>query len=852
MEWYEMSGERVVEKLKSDKNRGLSEAVCRTLSTQGKNVIEDRKKKSVFRKFFEQFSDFMVIILLIAAAISFVTALVEKSGEYLDPIIILGIVILNAIMGVVQEGRAQKAIEALKKMTAPKALVIRDGIEKRIDAKDLVVGDIILISAGDMIPADARLIESVGLKTLESALTGESLPVNKSAEITVSKKATVGDRKNMIFSSTVAVEGSAKAVVTSIGMNTEVGSIAGLLESQETPLTPLQIRLEKVGKILGFVCLGICIIIFAMGVLRSQGLLSSFMLAVSLAVAAIPEGLPAVVTVVLSLGVQRMAKRNAIIRRLPAVETLGAATVICSDKTGTLTENKMAVTKIYPQTKKAEIIKYAALCTNSKATKLKGKIRVDGEPTENAIVYALYEMGENKAELEKIYPRCREIPFDSNRKMMTTIHKTSDGYLKITKGAPDVLIRRCNMSESEKFSALKENEKMAKEALRVLAVAVKKISSPDEKAEENLSFCGLIGMLDPPRKEAIKAVKLCKEAGIKPVMITGDHALTAKAIAEKMNISSSGDIVVTGEELDRMTDSELVEKAPSCSVFARVSPEHKVRVVKAYQNLGEVVAMTGDGVNDAPALKSADIGCAMGKGGTDVAKNAADMVLTDDNFATIVNAVKEGRGIYDNIKKAIHFLLSSNVGEILVIFLASIFSLPTPVLPIQLLWINLVTDSLPAMALGVEKNDKEIMKRKPLKKSQGLFSNGLALDIALEGIMLGGLALLSFVIGMKYSLSVARTMAFCSLSLGELFHAFNMRSDKSLFKIGFFSNAKFTFAILACAVLQILTVTVGFLSKIFDTVMLTPQQWLITALLSTAPIIIVEIAKLFRKGEVYT
>jgi len=385
-----------------------------------------------------------------------------------------------------------------------------------------------------------------------------------------------------------------------------------------------------------------------------------------------------------------------------------------------------------------------------------------------------------------------------------------------------------------------------------LAVAVKKISSPDEKAEENLSFCGLIGMLDPPRKEAIKAVKLCKEAGIKPVMITGDHALTAKAIAEKMNISSSGDIVVTGEELDRMTDSELVEKAPSCSVFARVSPEHKVRVVKAYQNLGEVVAMTGDGVNDAPALKSADIGCAMGKGGTDVAKNAADMVLTDDNFATIVNAVKEGRGIYDNIKKAIHFLLSSNVGEILVIFLASIFSLPTPVLPIQLLWINLVTDSLPAMALGVEKNDKEIMKRKPLKKSQGLFSNGLALDIALEGIMLGGLALLSFVIGMKYSLSVARTMAFCSLSLGELFHAFNMRSDKSLFKIGFFSNAKFTFAILACAVLQILTVTVGFLSKIFDTVMLTPQQWLITALLSTAPIIIVEIAKLFRKGEVYT
>ncbi len=847
MEWYEMSGESAVKKLNSDKDRGLSEAVCRTLSVQGKNIIEDKKKKSVLRKFFEQFSDFMVIILLVAAAISFVTAIIEKNGEYLDPIIILGIVILNAVMGVVQEGRAEKAIASLKKMTAPKATVIRDGIEKKIDAQDVVVGDIILISAGDMIPADARLIESVGLKTSESALTGESLPVSKNAEIIVNKNAAVGDRKNMIFSSTVAVEGSARAVVTSIGMNTQVGSIAGLLESQETPMTPLQLRLEKVGKILGLVCLAICVIIFIMGVLRSQGLLTSFMLAVSLAVAAIPEGLPAVVTVVLSLGVQRMAKHNAIIRRLPAVETLGAATVICSDKTGTLTENKMTVTKIYPQSREAEIIKYAALCTNSKVVKMKGKIKVQGEPTENAIVNALIENSGDKKELEKIYPRYREIPFDSTRKMMTTIHKTSDGYLEITKGAPDVLIKRCNMSESERASVLKENEKMAKEALRVLAVAIKILSSPEEKCEENLTFCGLIGMLDPPRKEAIKAVKLCCDAGIKPVMITGDHALTAKAIGEQMKIYSSGDAVVTGEELDLMTDAELIKKAPTCSVFARVSPEHKVRVVKAYQSLEEVVAMTGDGVNDAPALKAADIGCAMGRGGTDVAKNAADMVLTDDNFATIVNAVKEGRGIYDNIKKAIHFLLSSNIGEILVIFFASLLSLPTPVLPIQLLWINLVTDSLPAMALGVEKNDREIMKRKPLKKSQGLFSGGLSLDIALEGIMLGALVLLSFVFGLKYSLPVARTMAFCSMSLGELFHAFNMRSEKSLFKIGFFSNIKFLFAIFICTLLQILTVTVPFLSNIFDTVMLNSQQWFITALFSVAPIVIVEIAKLFRK-----
>jgi len=847
MEWYEMSGEGVVEKLNSDKHRGLTEAYCRTVSAQGKNIIEDKKKKSIFRKFFEQFSDFMVIILLIAAAISFVTALIEKNGEYLDPIIILGIVILNAVMGVVQEGRAEKAIASLKKMTAPKATVIRDGTEKKIDAQDVVVGDIILISAGDMIPADARVIESVGLKTSESALTGESLPVSKNAEIIVNKNAAVGDRKNMIFSSTVVVEGSARAVVTSIGMNTQVGSIAGLLESQETPMTPLQIRLEKVGKILGLVCLAICVIIFIMGVLRSQGLLTSFMLAVSLAVAAIPEGLPAVVTVVLSLGVQRMAKHNAIIRRLPAVETLGAATVICSDKTGTLTENKMTVTKVFPQKDKEKIIKYAALCTNSKVVKTKGKIKVQGEPTENAIVEALYEFSGDKNELEKTYPRVKEFPFDSTRKMMTTIHKISDGFLSVTKGAPDVLIRRCNMSESEKNSALRENEKMAKEALRVLAVAVKKVSSPDESVEENLNFCGLIGMLDPPRKEAIKAVTLCREAGIKPVMITGDHALTAKAIGDQMKIYSPGDTVVTGEELDRMTDTELIKKAPSCSVFARVSPEHKVRVVRAYQSLEEVVAMTGDGVNDAPALKAADIGCAMGKGGTDVAKNAADMVLTDDNFATIVNAVKEGRGIYDNIKKAIHFLLSSNIGEILVIFLASLFSLPTPVLPIQLLWINLVTDSLPAMALGVEKNDAEIMKRKPLKKSQGLFSGGLSIDIALEGIMLGALVLLSFVIGLKYSLPVARTMAFCSMSLGELLHAFNLRSEKSLFKIGFFSNIKFVFAIFICALLQIFTVTVPFLSQIFDTVMLNAQQWLITALLSVAPIIICEFVKIFRK-----
>lgn len=868
-----------MQELNTDVKKGLSSAQARKrLEQYGKNQLEEGKKKSLLRKFLEQFSDFMVIVLLFAAGVSFVTSIYSGDGDLVDPVIILLIVIVNALIGVAQENKAERAIDALKKLSAPNAKVLREGMRVTVPTADLVPGDILYLEAGDLVPADARLLSSSNLKAEESSLTGESVPTEKDDRLKLPEKAAVGDRRNMVFAMSVITSGHAQAVVTQTGMDTQVGHIAHMINNEETPQTPLQVRLAKTGRILGYGALIICGIIFIMGMLEHVPILDSFMLSVSLAVAAIPEGLPAIVTIVLSIGVQRMAKSNAIIRRLPAVETLGSATVICSDKTGTLTQNRMTVTKVCTPDGPAamssmdavELMTFSSLCNNSRLEGARGKWKAQGEPTENALVVASAEQGHTKTELDRQYPRVMEIPFDSARKLMTTVHRMpGGGYMQITKGAPDVLLKSCTqvrihghntaMAESKKSAVIGMNDEMARASLRVIAVACRDITSPQDAKESGLSFCGLLGMIDPPRREAKHAVSTCKDAGIIPVMITGDHVITANAIAKELGILTPGMESMTGQELDSLSDQELEKKIATCRVFARVSPAHKVRIVKAFQARGEVVSMTGDGVNDAPALKAADIGCAMGKSGTDVAKGASDMILTDDNFATIVRAVSEGRGIYENIKKAIHFLLSCNIGEILVIFAASVMHIPTPLLPIQLLWVNLVTDALPAMALGVEKVDSDIMKRKPIPQKQSLFAGGMGIDIAFEGMMIGALALLSFVIGRSFfdtggASAVGRTMAFAVLSLSELIHAFNMRTEGSVFRIGLFSNTKMVLAFAVCALLQILVITIAPLGAIFKTIPLSFMQWGIVALLSLAPLVIMECAKAisrpFRKKTV--
>lgn len=862
MDLYSMSAAEAVEKLGSETDRGLSSREAeKRLGRDGENLLRGKKKKSLAAEFFEQFKDFTVIVLLIASGVSFATSFLEERGDFADPIMILIIVILNAAVGVIQQRRAEHSLEALKNMSAPTATVIRDGKETIIPASKLVRGDIIEVRAGDLVPADARLITSHSLFAQESALTGESVPCEKDARAAVKKGSEQAEIKNMIFSSTVITAGHARAVVTETGMDTAVGKIAHLLNTEDEPTTPLQIKLAKIGKALGIGALSVCALIFMLSILRGMGVLSAFMLSVSLAVAAIPEGLPAVVTVVLSLGVQRMAKSNAVIRRLPAVETLGAATYICSDKTGTLTQNKMTVTAAcsasdeIPLTGDAakKLFALAALCCDAKHT---GKGEVSGEPTEAAIVAAAERSGTDTEKLRRKMPRTDEVPFSSERKMMSVAIKDGDKAITVAKGAPDVLIKHCtdiilNGRKIPMTSALREkilrlNSSLADRALRVIAVAAgdTKNGKPDETG---LAFCGLIGMEDPPRKEAYEAVKTCRRAGITPVMITGDHAGTACATAKKLGILSRSGECLTGAQIDKMGENEFAQAVRTCRVYARVTPEHKVRIVKALRAHGEIVAMTGDGVNDAPALKAADIGCAMGKGGTQVAQNAADMILTDDNFATIVKAVAGGRGIYDNIRRAIHYLLGCNIGEILCVFAATLFGMPAPLLPIQLLFINLVTDSLPALALGAEMPDSRVMQRPPRDSAKSFFADRTGLDIALEGMLIGALSLFAFVAGnslFKNScVELGRTMAFAAQSLCEIAHSFNMRSRRSVFSIGIFSNRKLTVCAALCAALQLTVMTVPPLAALFNVSALTPVEWLTVAALAISPIAFSELGK---------
>lgn len=827
----------------------------------GINKLRENKKESAIMKFIKQFNDFMIIILIIASIASAVISKVQGENDYIDSIIIIGIVIFNALMGVIQEIKAEKSIEALKLMTPQLCKVIRNGKKSQINVEQLVKGDIIILESGNYVPADCRILESHNLKIEESSLTGEAEPVLKNSEMTYEKNTTIGDMKNMCFMASIVINGHGKAVVTEIGMNTKVGNIANMIMENKAPETPLQIKLGEVGKILGIACLIICLIIFLIGLFRKIELIEMFMTSVGLAVAAIPEGLPAIVTIMLSIGVTKMAKNNTIIRKLPAVETLGSSNVICSDKTGTLTQNKMKVIKTEAIDERFAV-SLASLCTDCEIVVENGKKIVEGEATEKAIVEKGIELNVIEKQFEIDIPRIEEIPFDSNRKMMTTVHKNDDKYRVITKGAPDVLLEKCtkeiskinsdgsiNVNLINKQYIIRKNKEMAEQALRVIAVAYKDISGVPNKnelndLEKNLTFVGLIGMIDPPREGVKEAVKTCYKAGIKTVMITGDHLDTARAIAKDIGIIRKNDKVMTGKELDNIKIEQLQKIIKEYSVFARVTPEHKVKIVKAWQANGSVVAMTGDGVNDSPALKKADIGIAMGKNGTDVAKSAADIILTDDNFVTIVKAVKQGRNIYDNIKKAIHFLLSTNIGEIVTIFMGLILGMKSPLLAIQLLWINLVTDSLPAIALGLEKPEIDIMNRKPINKNKGIFSDGLWNKIITEGIMIGMLTLIAFSIGNKFfGLNVGRTMAFLSMGLLELVHSFNVKSEKSIFEKSIFENKYLVLSFIVGVLIQIIVVIVPYFANIFELTTLNLTQWIITAVISISPIVIIEMQK---------
>lgn len=826
----------------------------------GPNKLREKKKKSTFQSFLEQFKDVMILILLAAAGVSFAIACIESNPkEFFEPALILLIVVLNAVMGVYQEGKAEKALDALKNMSAPHAKVIRDGKEQIINAVNLVPGDIIKIEAGDFVPADARLLHSVSLKSEESALTGESVPSEKDANAEVAENAPLGDRKTMVFSGCSITYGTATAVVTHTGMDTEMGRIANLLEGENDTQTPLQKKLTQLGKYMGVMALAACGIIFAVGIANGIPAMEIFMTAVSLAVSAIPEGLPAIVTIVLSIGVQRMVKKNAIIRRLPAVETLGSASIICSDKTGTLTQNKMTVVRAYVDGAKIvevpgesvpsikNLLMLGTLCCDGSIVFSGKEEQHIGDPTETSIVLAAHRSGMPKEELNKKYPRLAEIPFDSDRKLMTTVNQVDGKLVVIVKGAFDVMASRCVAGDIDAATCV--NQEMSESALRVIAIGYKEIDEiPAEVTPENLecelTFMGLIGMIDPPRPEAKEAVAVCRKAGIKPVMITGDHVVTASAIARVLGILQPGDKAITGAELDAMTDRELDECVESISVYARVSPENKIRIVKAWQRKGQVVSMTGDGVNDAPALKAADIGCAMGITGTDVAKGAADMTLTDDNFATIVDAVREGRGIYANIKKTVGFLLGTNIGEVITVFLAMLIWHESPLLSMQLLWINLVTDSLPAIALGMEPVEKDVMDRKPKPKNEGLFAHGYGIQTVLQGCMFGALSLIAYWLGKTQTGCVegGQTMAFMVLALSQVIQAFNMRSERSLFKIGPFTNSTLNKAALVSVALVALVLFTP-LRTLFGMIMLPIKLYAIAAGLIITPLVVMEFVK---------
>lgn len=902
--WFSKTEEQVKKQLNTEFQKGLSnQEVQKRQQEYGFNELKAKKKKSLFQKFIEQFKDFTILVLIVAAIVSGIVGVSEGEG-ITDTIIILIVVVLNAVIGVIQESKAEKSLEALQKLSDHASKVIRNGRMDVIPSRLLVPGDVVVLETGDYIPADLRIIEAVNLKSQESALTGESVPVEKQTQAIHEQEVGIGDRTNMLFSSSLVTYGRGKGVVVKTGMHTEVGKIASMLDTTIDNGTPLQAKLNKLGKTLGIAALVICAVIFMIGLIYGKEPIHMFMTAVSLAVAAIPEGLVAVSTIVLAIGVQRMVKKNAIVKKLPAVETLGSATVICSDKTGTLTQNKMTVKKLYYNQTLLDLedinevneelrkLVYASMLCND--TKIDTDLSLKGDPTETALVDMGFKLSFEPALYEQM-PRIEEIPFDSDRKLMTTVHKLGDQYIVYTKGGVDELLNCCNSYliageiktdlENFKPEIIKNNLEMAKEALRVLAMGYRQFDHKPSKQEmetieSNLTYIGMVGMIDPPREEAKVAVEKCKTAGIKTVMITGDHKITAIAIAKALGILSEDSEALTGAELEKMSDEELTKNIRHYSVYARVSPEHKVRIVKAWKAQGEIVAMTGDGVNDAPALKTADIGCAMGMVGTDVAKEAADVILTDDNFATVVSAVEEGRRIYDNILKAIQYLLSSNVGEIIVLFIAilltpllakwfgiSDISALEPLLPIHILWINLVTDALPALALAFDPANRDIMKRKPIDSQKGIFTKGMTWRVIYQGMMIGILTLIAFCIGLAtpniegtpeyvehVKIEIGQTMAFSVLALSQLVHVFNVRDNKnSIFKTKPFNNKKLLLAVAVSAILMITILLVPGLREIFSIWHLPIENVLEVLCLVLTPIIIVEIFKLLKintaKGE---
>lgn len=867
-DWHARPISQVLTQLDSGKSGLTAEQARAHLRQWGANELGQGKKEPLILRIVEQLKDPMIVVLLAAAALS----LLASGGEdWLDAVIILLIVVVNSVISITQEDNAQKALDALQQMSSPKAKVLRGGTVQRIDAAQVVPGDILLLEAGDRVSADGRLLECVGLQADESAMTGESVPVMKALSDHLPEDTALGDQTNMVIAGTVITAGRGSAVVVATGMDTQMGGIAGLLLNAEQNRTPLQKKMTEISKTLSFVCLSVCAVMFGVGLLQGKGLLDMFLTAVSLAVAAIPEGLPAIVSIVLAMGVGRMAKRGAIVKKLPAVETLGCAGVICSDKTGTLTQNRMTVVELWTPGGDRELaLTIGALCSDAQVRQTDKGLQADGDPTEGALVLAAAKWGLDKKGLEQDMPRVGEVPFDSARKLMTTVHSLPrGGYRILVKGAPDVLLERCShlwvkerrtLSQNNKSQIAAANEKLAQKALRVLGVAFRDVEVLPERMdsatlERELTFAGLVGMMDPPRQEVKDAVARCGKAGIRPVMITGDHKATALAVARDLSLYREGDLCVTGAELDFMPQELLEADIENFSVFARVTPEHKMRIVRAWQKKGKVVAMTGDGVNDAPALKAADIGCAMGLAGTDVAKGASDMILTDDNFATIVRAVEEGRGIYANIRKAIHYLLSCNVGEIITIFVATVLNFgQMPLVPVQLLWLNLVTDSLPALALGVEPVEDGVMDTPPRDAGESLFSRAFAIRLAWQGLMVGGLTLTAYFLGRAVmpiaglADQTANTMAFATLTLSQLFHAYDVRSEKkSLFSIGVLSNPAMNRAFLAGLAMQLGVQLIPFLQRVFSVIPLGLTQWATVVGLAVTPVLVCEVAKALER-----
>ncbi|HFE9686119.1 calcium-transporting P-type ATPase, PMR1-type [Clostridium perfringens] len=867
--WYKKSKNEILKDLDVDEKNGLSSTeALRRLEKYGKNKLETKKKKTLFKQFLSQLKDVMIYILIIAAIIS------AFLGEISDALIILLVIIINAVIGVVQESKAEKALDALKELSTPKALVKRDGSLKEILSEDIVPGDIVIIDAGRYIPGDLRLIDTANLKIEESAFTGESVPSEKDASFLPDKEIPIGDQNNMAFMSTLATYGRGVGVVVDTGMNTEIGKIAKMIEQEENDETPLQKKLSELGKILGFLAVGICILIFIISFFQGRDLLEMFLTSISLAVAAIPEGLPAIVAIVLALGVQRMVKKNAIIRKLPAVETLGSVSIICSDKTGTLTQNKMTVTTVYTND---FYIKESEFNLNDNESKLLVDCMVlcndatyseksqTGDPTEIALLESPFKLNILKEKLEKEFKRIDEIPFDSDRKLMTTVNLVDDKKARVfTKGALDSILSICNkisingklldFTKEYKAKVLENSNIMSDKALRVLAFAYKDISKENivlDSLEKDLVFIGMVGMIDPPRLEVKDSIKLCKSAGITPVMITGDHKNTAFAIANELGIAKDISQAITGHEIDKFKEEEFNEKIINYRVFARVSPEHKVKIVKAFKSHGNIVSMTGDGVNDAPSLKAADIGVAMGITGTDVSKGASDMILTDDNFSTIVSAVEEGRKIYLNIKKSIVFLLSCNLGEILTLFTAILLNWNSPLQPIHILWVNLITDSFPALSLGVDKTKEDVMNNPPRNPKESIFVKSDKVQLIINGVLIGGITLFAFKLGERLyadSLIHAQTMAFVVLSVSQLFLSLSLRSNtKSAFSLGLFSNKYLVYSILLGIFLQVIIISISFIANIFKVTPLLLYDWIVVILVSLIPFAINEILKLFRK-----